>query len=405
MNSSIRNVGGAIVAATCLAATTSAWALGFANPDQDARATGQGEAFVAQADDASAIYYNPAGLTQLHGTEITSGAMLAFPQSHLVGAGGDAANNDWALLPHVYVATDFDQPQSAWRFGLGCNVPFGNSAHYGVNGPFKDIVTESSLQVINIEPTVAYQFNEHLSLGAGVDLYHGSTILSRDVAPIPFVFPGGKFRFDGDGDAVGGTVGLMWKITPQHTIGIVYHSPFDIRFRGNAELDTVAGDESALSHAKIQFPQSVAVGYAFWPTPKLKLEVDSQWTDWAVLDQVTLRSANPTLTSTIPFHWKDSWFYEFGAQYELNEHWTVRGGYIYSTDTVPGTSFSPTVPDSNRHVFSGGLGYTQKRFSVDLVYQYSLSEDRTVHNSSNAAADGTWKSSGQAVMVTTSVRF
>ena len=59
-----------------LAATGSGWALGFRNPDQGARATGQGEAFVAQADDASAIYYNPAGLTQQKGTELTSGSYL-----------------------------------------------------------------------------------------------------------------------------------------------------------------------------------------------------------------------------------------------------------------------------------------------------------------------------------------
>jgi long-chain fatty acid transport protein len=70
---------------------------------------------------------------------------------------------------------------------------------------------------------------------------------------------------------------------------------------------------------------------------------------------------------------------------------------------VPNSTFSPTVPDSNRHVFSVGGGYSTARYSVDLVYQYSLSVDRTVNNGS--AADGTWKSDNHAVMVTTSLKF
>src|SRR5450432_2841150 len=104
--------------------------LGFDNPDQDARATGQGEAFVAQADDASAIYYNPAGLTQLRGTEITSGLMASFPDSRLQGGGPGTEMNTMATIPHLYASTDFGMTQSPWRFGLGFNVPFGNAANF-----------------------------------------------------------------------------------------------------------------------------------------------------------------------------------------------------------------------------------------------------------------------------------
>ena len=95
--------------------------------------------------------------------------------------------------------------------------------------------------------------------------------------------------------------------------------------------------------------------------------------------------------TTIPFDWLDSFYYEFGTEYEINDRWTVRGGYIYSMNTVPNGSFGPSVPDSNRSIFSVGGGYSTKRLSVDLVYQYSLSQDRTVNN--GTAADGTWESS------------
>ena len=106
------------------------FALGFDNPDQDARATAQGEAFVAQADDASAIYYNPAGLTQLSGTEITSGLEFSFPDSRLKNGGSGTEMNTMATIPHLYVASDLGLKQSPWRFGIGFTVPFGNEAEF-----------------------------------------------------------------------------------------------------------------------------------------------------------------------------------------------------------------------------------------------------------------------------------
>src|SRR5947209_1056371 len=48
-------------------------------PMQSSKAAAQADAFTAQADDPSAIYYNPAGLTQLHGTQMTVGAFFLQP--------------------------------------------------------------------------------------------------------------------------------------------------------------------------------------------------------------------------------------------------------------------------------------------------------------------------------------
>ncbi len=379
-----------------------AFGLGFDNPDQDARATGQGEAFVAQADDASAIYYNPAGLTQIKGTEITSGMEVSFPDSKLRGGGSGEEMNTMAEIPHLYASSDFGLTNSPWRFGLGFTVPFGNAADYSKTGPFRYLITSASLAVYDIQPTVAYKVNEHLSLGAGLNVYLADTRLYRDVSFSPF--PDGKFGFGGKGEAFGATAGLLWKITPQHTIGLLYRSPFNINFSGTGTLNTPVGPQTHSSTAVIEFPQSVKAGYAFRPVPQLKLEADVEWINWDTLNNVKLHAPGTSFDgTTIPFNWLDSFYYEFGAQYEINDKWTVRGGYIYSINTVPNGTFGPSVPDSNRSIFSIGGGYSTKRLSVDLVYQYSLSEDRTVNN--GTAADGTWESYGNTVMVTTSLKF
>jgi long-chain fatty acid transport protein len=404
----------AVSAVLLVGASPVGWALGFRNPDQGARATGQGEAFVAQADDASAIYYNPAGLTQLQGTQVSFGGMASFRDIKFNGPFGSAKLDDPAYTGHFYVSSDLLLPEK-WCVGLGVNTPFGNSMDWGDTGPFTYLSTKSSLMVLNIQPTVAYQINEHLSVGVGLNVYYGDTKLERQVSFFPFPVPDGHFKFNGDGVAVGGTVGALWKINEQHSVGAVYRSPFTIKFDGDAEVTSappIPGLDysKADANAKIDFPQSVALGYAFRPIKKLKLEVDVEWTDWDSLNSVELRSANSLDGTTVPYDWQSSFWYAAGIQYELTDNLAVRVGYIYSQNSVPDATYSPTLPDADRHVVSAGVGYTTSRFSVDLVYQFSISPDRTVTGSYPGTplagnTDGTWASQAHAIMISGNINF
>ncbi len=401
-----------------LMATQSVMALGFKNPDQDASATAQGEAFVAQADDASAVYYNPAGLTQVPGTQFTSGGYFVFRDITFKGTSGNTEEmNDPAYTLNAYVATDLKLEK--WRFGFGYNVPYGNMTDWGKNSSFRYQVTQSELIVGNFAFATAYQITDTLSLGAELNYYNGQTELNR-LVPFSILFPGlpdGKFQFEGDGGAIGATAGLLWKINKHWSFGAVYRSPFAIDFHGQA---VVKNDPTGLfgrsaATAEITFPQSVTGGLAWRPTDKLKLEVDVEWTDWDTLNSVRLHSPNPAFAndpgSTIPFNWMSSFFYEFGAQYQLKKDLVLRAGYIYSENTVPNSTFSPTLPDGNRNVVSCGVGYTWKRFTVDLTYQWSRTNTRTVKNSADTNfdgvgdLDGTWNSHGNAVMVSSTTRF
>ena len=396
-------------------------ALGFRNPDQGARATGEGEAFVARADDTSAVYYNPAGLVQLQGTQGTSGGYLLFPNSHFSGGKGVSAEmNSASFTPHLYAASDFGLER--WRFGFGVNVPFGNVADYGNGGPMRYTATDSMLSVMNFTPAVAFSVTDQFSVGVGLNVYYGSTELNR-MAPLSAMvnplLPDRRFHFQGDGTAVGATVGALWHITDQHSIGAVYRSPFTIDFNGAAVVrkDPTGLFGSSNASAEINFPQSVSGGYAFKPNKKWRFEADIEWTNWDTLNNVRLRSHNPYFdaannpTSVIPFNWKDSFFYEAGMEYVINDTWAVRGGYIYSENSVPDKSFSGSIPDSNRHIFSIGLGFTSHRFQADLAYQYTLMENRTVSGSPDnnfdgrGDADGRWSGDGHALMLTSTLKF
>jgi long-chain fatty acid transport protein len=406
-----------VTMACCITATIDSYGLGFANPDQDARATAQGEAFVAQADAPCAVYYNPAGLTQLSGTQASSGGFLTFRDLQFHGVNSHADINEPAYTVHSYGVTDFGLQQ--WRFGFGVNIPFGNTEDWGRHTDFKYQITSSSLEVFDFQLVAAYKLNDHLSLGAGPNFYYSDTELRREV-PFSLLFPGtkdGHFKFSGSGYSFGATAGLLWTLNPKNSIGLTYHSPFAIDYHGRANVKNdptgTLGNSSAT--AQINFPQSVAAGYAFRPNPKLKLEFDAQWTDWDTLNAVKLHSPNPAFqadpSSTIPFNWMSSWFYEVGAQYTPTTNWTLRAGYIFSENTVPSRTFSPTLPDNTRHVFSAGVSYTTGRLTIDFTYQYSLTEDRTIKNSADSNFDGTgdlngtWKSNANALMITSTFKF
>jgi long-chain fatty acid transport protein len=399
-----RVVGAGAVAIVIGTGIPRVFALGFQNADQGAAATAQGNAFIAQADDASAVYYNPAGLTQIHGTEIANGGDLVFPDVKLKDGGPGTEMHEVSLTPHLYATTDFGMPKSPWRFGIGVNVPFGNEAEYPQNSPFSGSITKANLQVINIQPTVAYKFNDHFSLGAGLNVYDSYTALNSHILAGPDPLHD-HFHFDGNGVSVGATAGLMWKITPQNTIGIVYRSPFTVNFRGNADVNipgVIKQQNSA--QASLPFPQIIGAGYAFWPIPKLKLEADIDWTDWQPLNKLVLHASGSQADGeTIPFDWLASFMYEFGAQYQIDKHWKVRAGYIFSENSVPTSTFSASVPDADRHVFSVGFGYTTGRYTLNALYQYTLAADRTVNN--GTAADGTWLVSYNSVMVEMGMKF
>jgi long-chain fatty acid transport protein len=403
----VQNVvrGVAVVAGLVVLTTSSVFALGFRNPDQGAAATGQGEAFIVQADDASAAYYNPAGMTQIKGTELCLGSYVFVPKYEFSGAAGTDKMDSISISPHLYWVSDFYTERL--RVGLALNIPYGTSVKWSDNGPFQYLVTESRLTIYNIEPSVSYQVTDDLSVGVGLNVYHGDVKQEFNYSPF---LPGVSTRFQGQNQGVGGTVGLLWKPSEKHGFAAVYRSPFRVNFEGDATITGLVGPSA--SSAMIEFPQTVTIGYAFRPTPKLKLEVNVDWTDWDTLNTVQLRSVSPLVAgdprSTIPFNWESSFFYEVGAQYELNESWVLRAGYIFSENSVPNSSFSPLVPDSNRHVLSVGASYSHGRFGLSFGYQLTFSEDRTIPPLSSASSpfvDGEWEAMSHGLIFTGSMKF
>ena len=136
---------------------------GFAINEQSARALGMGGAFVAQADDPSAVYYNPAGITQLKGQHVSAGLYAITSGIEFTSAAGGTAKADSGLqfVPQLHYV--LSPKGSDWSFGLGVNAPYGLSIDYGTDTPFSSIATKAKLLYVSISPVVAYKITPTLS--------------------------------------------------------------------------------------------------------------------------------------------------------------------------------------------------------------------------------------------------
>ena len=424
-----------LACAVVLGLTASSHALGIRIADQDARATARGNAFAATADNPSAIYYNPAGITQLYEklntpSSITLGGKNTIPVApddngvrtrigvyaitlenrvHPASGAPDLdINRDWQFSPTFFATW---KPTSApVVFGLGIYAPYGFGLEYPENSPLRTLSISGSIQYISINPVIAWQVCDSLSIAAGPTFNYAKTSLKRGVLAAHDMF-----EFEGDGWGIGWNAGILWKPHPMHSFGINYRRKTDIDFDGHAHtfyngfsvptpfgpFPVPGSDTRESASAGIKFPQNIVVGYSFRPTPKWNLEVNVDWTDWDNLNTVNLRKKSGDVA--LPFNWESSLFYEFGVSYKFDNGLVASAGYIFSENSVPNESFNPVVPDSNRHIFSAGLGGQRDNWTWDIAYQWAHGPERTI--SQGTVADGTYKFDSHAISISAGYNF
>ncbi len=360
--------------------------LGIRIADQDPLATARGNAFVATADNPSAIYYNPAGISQLEGQNIRAGFYGIYLNSDYDSPTASAefeTKDKLAGVPQFYfTCSPKDCPLS---FGLGLYSPYGLSLEWPDHVPFRTIGTYGRITYLTIHPVVSWKITDNLFLAAGPTFNYGDTELRQGVAPAAFGF-GDLLTFKGDDWDYGFTAGLLWKISGQHSIGINYRSATTLNFKGTLHGVNVPSLPPAFSqpaNASFAFPQNVVFGYSFRPTKDWNFEINVDWTDWDRLKAVNLNSPSPfPLSQSKNFDWRSSFFYEFGVTRYFGGGCRLSGGYIYSENSVPDSAFNPLIPDSDRHIFSIGIGrkYPNSRWSWDFAYQFAYGPERTVNN-------------------------
>jgi len=396
-----------IAAAVLLAPAGSAMASGFRLPDQDAFAAARGEAFAATADNPSAIYYNPAGITQLPGHQLRGGVYGLKLDVSYESPGGQSFDNEADLHAVPQLFYTYGAEKLPLAFGLGVYSPYGLSSEWPQDTGFRTLATQGRLTYVTVNPVAAWRITPQISIAAGLTVSYVDTDLQQGFAT-PLAGFGDTFKFQGNGVAVGFNAGVLWKPMEQLQFGVNYRSATSVDLDGTTDLSSPQFNSNQGATAEFDFPQNVVFGVSWRPSPKWNLEFNLDWTDWSRLGTVTIKQP-PLPDADLVLNWESSFYYEFGATRYLDHGWSVSAGYIFNENSVPDEYYQPLVADENRHFFSAGFGWQGGHLSVDFAYQFGYGPARTVTgsipNQFGQTADGTYRFLSNAVMASVGWRF
>ncbi len=409
-----------------VAADKAAFANGMRLVSQDGFASARGEAFAATADNPSAIYYNPAGITQLEGTQIRSGiyALYFDPTFTPPDTAGNAGKTyhikkKTAAAPELFITHTVDD--TPVTFGVGIYAPYGAGLEWPDDTGFRTVGTKSELTYLRFNPVIALKILPGLSIGGGLMADYGKINLEQGTRPL-FQPPNVNFfHFTGEGLSAGYNLGLLWQPREKISIGATFRSTTAFTMDGYTEFQQTPGVITYQRHnaeADFKFPLTAVIGLSYRPTPKWNFEIDADYTDWSSFGTIIIYQEGTVpngIKQNPPFtlDWRPSWIYSGGATRFFDNQWHVSVGYLFNQSSVPDANYSPLIADVDRHFVTFGVGRKGRKLDFDVTYQFGLGKAHTVAGSvpSSAAqiqgqtADGTYDFVSHAVLMTVGIRF
>jgi len=384
-------------------------------PDS-ARAMGMVGGRLATLDDASVVRTNPATLVDLLGTEAQVNVQILHGTVDFDGAfGGQGSMIDpWKLLGSVHLAHPVDERLA---FGFGISAPFGIAVSWEPEGPFRYTgAHEASLRTLALNPAVALRLNDHVSLGAGLDLYHSTLELQQRYPWGPLLaapLPDGTARFRGEGWGAGGYLSVNWDFAERQRLAFAGRLPVSVDYRGSFRIDGIPAPGLALPEtpfrSEIEHPGSFGIGYRLEATERLTLGIDFEWLGNSSHDVLPLMiGANQPLlggADAVPLAWKDTVTAGFGLSYQCTEALVLRAGYQFAEAPLSSRTYHPSLPANDRHSLSVGVGYTRGRNTIDLAYTRLLMADSVVNGNLQPAFDGSYRHAWDAITVSFTRRF
>ena len=388
--------------ATCITSTSNA--AGFYIQEQSV--SGLGASFAGQTAmprDASIIYFNPAGMTYLDGRNGNVGVHVIAPFADIDDTGSSAAgigqptgggsDNPYDPTPVPNLHYSHQLNDTTWA-GISVTAPFGLGNEYDDGWFGRYDSKKSELKTINVQPSIAYQVNDRLSVGAGLDIQYAEAELTSAV----FVGAGteGTSILEGDDISYGYNVGLMYDATDDTRLGLTYRSQVNHKLDGDITVEGTGtgADGSVGGSANLNLPEMVNLGVTHTLDDKTTLLGGLTWFGWSNFERITAVRDNGTTASDIEQGYKNTWAVNLGAEYEYSDTWTFRGGVQYDeTPTQDGTR-STRTPDGDRIWVSGGATYNvTDRLSWDFALTYINVAEEDINVTRNTAAVVNAKSS------------
>lgn len=399
------------------AALEQAQAAGFALIEQSA--SGLGNAYAgagASAQDASTIFFNPAGLTYLRGNQIVVAGHIIEPNAEFSGSatnplgapiaggnGGDAGGT--GLIPNFYYS---HQLANGFVFGLGVSAPFGLKTEYDATWVGRYHAIKSDLKTININPSIAYKAAPNLSVGVGVNVQYIKATLSQAVnQQLACLVAGGggscatltdaTATVEGDDWSYGYNFGLLYEIAPGTRVGFAYRSKIKQELEGDASFAGASTFFTSLGRfvptnvtAGVTLPESASLSLYHDINSQWALLADVTWTRWNRFKELRIDFSNPLQPDSVtPENWDNSMRYSLGANYRYNSTWLLRAGVAFDQEPIPNDQLrTPRIPGNDRTWLAIGANYTlSPNMSFDLGYAHLFVADTRINNSSASAGN------------------
>jgi long-chain fatty acid transport protein len=391
-------------------------ASGFALNEMSAAGVGNAHAGgAAAAEDLSTIYFNPAGLTRLPGRQFMAvGSLIQtsvkFENRRSISAagtpltGGNGGDGGaWSPVPALYYAMDL---RPRLRFGIGVQAPFGLKTDYDANWAGRYQALKSELTSININPSLAYQLNDRVSLGAGISAQYVDVELSRAIdfgsacvgtlGATPCASSGflpqardGRAKVDGTDWGFGFNLGAMYTLDAKTRFGIAYRSKISHEITGDASFSKPAGLPAPLAasraftntgaRASVDLPESLNVSGYVELDPKWSVMADINWMHWSRFKELRVRFDNGAPDSVTPENWRNTVRLAVAANYRYNDMWKLRGGIAYDPTPVRDEFRTPRIPDDDRTWLTFGAQYKPTRNATwDFGYAHLFVKDSSI---------------------------
>jgi long-chain fatty acid transport protein len=369
-----------------LVVSTQLFASGFQINEHGAKGMAMAGAYTALALDGSALFYNPAGLSQLDGTQIMLGTTLISPSASFRGVTPaiDESSMESALFTpiNLYVTHKLNDK---WAFGFGVNNQYGLGSTWDENWDGRYLAIDTEVQTFYFTGGASYTVSDKLSIGVTASYVHGTVTIIKKNSLAPFDADA-LIDLSGTGNSFAYSVGLLYKVSDKLNVGLDFRSGTEVEFEGTADVTAPsslislvpAGDITA----PLTLPYNATIGIALMPSKKLTVSADFQYVGWSSYDKLEVTFTETDYVSTSIRDYTDAWIARLGAEYHMSDKFDLRGGLLYDSNPVKDELVEPTLPDADRLGLNIGFGYKiTPNISVDLAYLYLRFAERTVTNS------------------------
>ncbi len=375
--------------------------------------SGLGNAYAgsaAKSSDASTIWYNPAGMTQLQAREVSVGLTAARPifkfddngsrvgVFNLYGDGGDAGS--WAAIPNGYLSWALTRDLYV---GIGVGAPFGQSTKY--DDPWKGSAqsNEFEIKTININPSIAYRVNEMFSIGGGVSWQKIEADYYKRLAIAPG-YAGVKAHVNLEDDAWGWNIGILFTPSPSTKVGLSYRSSINYHTDGSNTLKSdgwpgantvylgavLTGVQSKVK-ADVEVPATAILSAAQKLNEQWELLGDISWTGWDSIQNIDIDHTsglqNGRVLLTLPAKFQNTYRIALGTNYIHSDSLKFMFGVAYDKSPVKNSETRlSALPDNDRIWWATGAEWKpekNQRLEVGLMYEYI--QDSSINHYESAA--------------------